>query len=255
MKEKIKDYIVGNYSEEFFNQIWSDKNSNDALKLTAGSGKKVWFKCPKGIHEDEKRQICNAVMRGFKCRQCSIIEQHLEQLHDLTGQRFGKWIVVERDIENSKQTGNTYWFCDCDCGNKHISVSACTLVRGVTLSCGCKRHENSGERNVNWKGGITPETMKQRNSTEYAKWRDTVFQRDDYTCQCCGQRGDKLNAHHIENFADNEDLRFDVDNGITLCEKCHSFRYPGSFHYVYGSQHNNGEQLEEYLKQHKLKSA
>ena len=255
MKEKIKDYIVGNYSEEFFNQIWSDKNTEESLNLTVGSGKKVWFKCPKGVHEDEERQICNAVMRGFKCRQCSIIEQHLDQFHDLTGQKFDKWTVVEKDKENSKRMGVTYWFCDCDCGTKHTSVSAASLVKGTSRSCGCNRHENSGERNKKWKGGVTSEVTKQRNSRKYAKWRNTVFQRDDYTCQCCGQRGGKLNAHHIENFADNEDLRFDVNNGITLCEQCHSFRHAGSFHNIYGSQHNNRQQLEEYLRNNKLKSA
>ena len=255
MKEKIKDYIVGNYSEEFFNQIWSDKNTKESVNLTIGSKKKVWFKCSKGVHEDEERQINNAIRRGLKCRQCSIIEQHLDQFHDLTGQKFDKWTVIEKDEENSKRVGITYWFCDCDCGTKHVSVPACNLIKGTSKSCGCNRHENSGERNNKWKGGITSEVTKQRNSTKYAKWRNSVFQRDDYICQCCGQRGGKLNAHHIENFADNEDLRFDVDNGITLCEKCHSFRYVGSFHNIYGTQHNTKEQLEEYLKNYKLKLA
>ena len=255
MKEKIKDYIVGNYSEEFFNQIWSDKNTEESLNLTIGSKKKVWFKCPKGVHEDEERQINNAVRRGLKCRLCSIIEQHLDQLHDLTGQKFGKWTVVEKDNEHSKQSGITYWFCDCDCGTKHVSVSACTLVKGSTLSCGCNRFDNCGERNGNWKGGVTSEVMKERNSRKYVRWRNSVFQRDDYTCQCCGQRGGKLNAHHKENFADNEDLRFDIDNGITLCEKCHSFKYEGSFHNIYGTHNNTTEQLEEYLRVNKIKTA
>ena len=60
-----------------------------------------------------------------------------------------------------------------------------------------------------------------RNSGDYSEWRTAVFERDDYTCQICGQHGGKLNAHHIERFADNPDKRLDIDNGITLCEKCH----------------------------------
>lgn len=60
-----------------------------------------------------------------------------------------------------------------------------------------------------------------RKSSEYTQWRTAVFERDDYTCQRCGVRGGSLNAHHIKPFAGHIDCRFDVDNGVTLCEKCH----------------------------------
>jgi len=58
------------------------------------------------------------------------------------------------------------------------------------------------------------------------EWRKQVYQRDNYTCQICGDRqyrGHKveLNSHHIERFSDNEALRVSVDNGITLCISCH----------------------------------
>lgn len=60
-----------------------------------------------------------------------------------------------------------------------------------------------------------------RKSADYAEWRKSVFARDNYTCRLCGQIGGKLNAHHIKPYAKYESLRLDVENGITLCEKCH----------------------------------
>ncbi len=62
---------------------------------------------------------------------------------------------------------------------------------------------------------------RDRNAPEYREWREQVFSRDDYTCQKCGQRGKKLNAHHVKQYALYPDLRFDLDNGITLCDDCH----------------------------------
>lgn len=59
------------------------------------------------------------------------------------------------------------------------------------------------------------------NSKKYKKWREEVFKRDNYTCQECGQIGGYLNAHHIKSWAEHEELRYDINNGITLCKKCH----------------------------------
>lgn len=57
--------------------------------------------------------------------------------------------------------------------------------------------------------------------TEYIAWRTTVFERDAYTCQMCGERGGMLNAHHIKPWKDYPTLRHDIANGITLCLHCH----------------------------------
>jgi Bacteriophage Lambda NinG protein len=80
-----------------------------------------------------------------------------------------------------------------------------------------------GERNPNWKGGVTPRNTMLRRSPQYVDWRNAVFARDNYTCCLCGDaRGGNLHAHHIRSWADYPDLRFEVTNGQTLCTTCHA---------------------------------
>lgn len=97
-------------------------------------------------------------------------------------------------------------------------------------------------------GFSTSEQHMARNNTYYKEWKNNVFKRDNYTCQCCGKRGGNLNAHHLYNFAGYEDLRYAVDNGITFCEKCHLINYPNSFHSIYGEKNNTPEQVYEFIK-------
>ncbi len=78
-----------------------------------------------------------------------------------------------------------------------------------------------GAKHPNWKGGITPENQRVRNSREMKAWRDAVFSRDQFTCLDCGQIGGKLEADHIKPFAYFPELRFDISNGRTLCFTCH----------------------------------
>lgn len=79
----------------------------------------------------------------------------------------------------------------------------------------------TGSKNPNWKGGVTSENERIRKSIEYTEWRTKVFERDNYTCQFCRQRGGKLNADHIKPFSLFPGLRFRVSNGRTLCIPCH----------------------------------
>ena len=82
-------------------------------------------------------------------------------------------------------------------------------------------HSRCGEYHWNWNGGISNENHRIRTSVKYRQWRTFVLRRDKFTCQHCGQRGGKLNAHHIIAFSICPELRFDVNNGITLCKNCH----------------------------------
>ena len=55
----------------------------------------------------------------------------------------------------------------------------------------------------------------------YLEWRTNVFKRDGFTCQICNQVGGVLNAHHPKTWSEYPKLRYDIDNGVTLCVGCH----------------------------------
>ena len=59
-----------------------------------------------------------------------------------------------------------------------------------------------------------------RRSSRYKKWKSDVLKRDKNKCQKCGSF-DNLVVHHIKPFSRNIELRYDVNNGITLCQNCH----------------------------------
>jgi 5-methylcytosine-specific restriction endonuclease McrA len=79
-----------------------------------------------------------------------------------------------------------------------------------------------GERAYQWKNGATARSLNVRKSLEYRVWRESIFARDDWTCQICGERGHHLSlrANHIKRFSDYPELRLDEKNGITICEHC-----------------------------------
>jgi hypothetical protein len=86
---------------------------------------------------------------------------------------------------------------------------------------GIKHEAVSGEKNHNWRGGVTKEHEKIRKSLEYKLWRKAVFERDNYMCVQCNARGVWIEADHIKQFAYHPEMRLNIDNGRTLCKPCH----------------------------------
>ena len=117
------------------------------------------------------------------------------------------------------------------CGNLYYRSPAHIRWRGSSF---CSRKcmgayqsiSQAGANSNFWKGGISEPLRRLRSSSAFKEWRKTVFERDDYTCQKCGSRSKKgspvfLHPHHIKEFALYENLRFELSNGITYCDKCH----------------------------------
>lgn len=116
-------------------------------------------------------------------------------------------------------------------------------LRGKPLAMGTKikiSNSHRGYKNPNWKGGIYPEIRLIQDCSQYKRWRQSIFMRDNFTCQGCNIKGGYLHAHHIKPFhilieelKENLSLLdlydaamiyaplWDLDNGITYCKKCH----------------------------------
>jgi len=84
----------------------------------------------------------------------------------------------------------------------------------------CEGMNNRGSRNPNWRGGKFLE-RRPRESIRYKLWRLAVFERDNFTCQKCKQKGGKLVAHHLKSWTKYPKLRYEISNGKTLCLQCH----------------------------------
>lgn len=108
---------------------------------------------------------------------------------DLTGQRFGRLVVVQ---ENGKIKGKTSWLCKCDCGNERVAIGT-YLKTGHTKSCGCLLEET---RKLPKKT-----THKQSKSRLYKEW-----------CSMKSRCGDGY--HGKENYK---------EKGITVCDEWQKF--------------------------------
>jgi 5-methylcytosine-specific restriction endonuclease McrA len=108
-------------------------------------------------------------------------------------------------------------------------------INNIRIACNTKKYceqlsqRTKGNKCHFWKGGITPINKIIKQSKEYKNWRESVFKRDNYTCIYCGLRGGCgikviLHPHHLQSFAEFQESRFDINNGITLCHDCHKFK-------------------------------
>lgn len=66
------------------------------------------------------------------------------------------------------------------------------------------------------------DTNKDRRSSAYRDWRKQVWLRDNFKCKIENQDcSGRLEAHHILGWTEYPELRYDINNGITLCHAHH----------------------------------
>lgn len=122
----------------------------------------------------------------------------------------------------------------------------CNGVKSNRVARECRRcsaRTYSGPNSWAWRGGHTGFRKVLYATWKYKQWRQNVFKRDGFTCQMCFHHGGYLEAHHkkrmiviIKEFIPNPgalkgyqvrdrllnyEPLWNLDNGITLCQKCH----------------------------------
>jgi hypothetical protein len=200
-------------------------------------GKICWmFRCECGtIKEIESSHVVSGATKTCGCG-------HFGLINDITGQTFNYLTAIK--LSHIKERF-AYWVFKCHyCGNEK-TIMAAPVVSGSTKSCGCfrtigrrgKLHHNYNHNKTNL------ERELDRGIPGVETWRTQVYKRDNFTCQICFKKsqGD-LNAHHINCWAKYPNERLNIDNGITLCVKCHT-----NFHILYGRGNTNKEQWNEYV--------
>lgn len=98
-----------------------------------------------------------------------------------------------------------------------------------------KNGSAKGNKNPNWQGGLKPLFQSIRDCDKYKEWWWAVFTRDEYKCINCKVDRGPFNINHkkpfsiilrenkISSFEDALNCKelWNLDNGETLCEKCH----------------------------------
>ena len=223
-------------------EIFKDEGCELLSKEYINSTIKLRYKCICGEVLDT---LLFNFIRGSRCKKCGY--KKMGENQTLTFQYVKKYFKNYNCILLSTGYIDAYVKLDyiCSCGNKS-KITFNSFKNGHRcVKCGIEK--NSGKNHYNYNSNLTDEDRKiRRNFAGYDKWRMQVFKKDDYICQKCDIKNHKLNARHIEGYAENKELRLVILNGITFCEGCHL-----EFHKKYGKKNNDSSQLNNFLDKSK----
>lgn len=104
----------------------------------------------------------------------------------------------------------------------HNASKYCSPKCSQIISKGRKKPSITGDKNYNWKGGLSVELYPLEFNDEL---KESVRKRDDYKCQMCNMLeeehlliyGQRMPVHHIDYIKNNNGEH----NLVTLCNQCH----------------------------------
>jgi hypothetical protein len=82
------------------------------------------------------------------------------------------------------------------------------------------RGENANHWTTGYSVNVANDRLRDMARIEYKLWRKSVFERDNHTCVICNST-ENIETHHIKSWHNFPELRYAIDNGVTLCRPCH----------------------------------
>ena len=165
---------------------WTVLSRADSVVEPSGRKATMWHcRCQCGFEKDLRaHSLKNGTTLSCGCLKSELISV----VRDLTGQQFGRWLVVNKADDVYKYNRKVkMWHCKCQCGTEK-DVSEQSLIRGKSVSCGCYRKEQRKES----------ATYVDLTGQQFGNW--TVLSRADdrfypgggraqmWNCRCvCGQ--------------------------------------------------------------------
>lgn len=238
--DKSNQYTIENIKK------WMTINANGYELLSCeynGNKEKLSFKCPQG---HVFNMAWTYFQQGRRCPSCAKRYNDHESFVSLINNMHGNEYSVLGHYVNS----NTKILMRHNvCGTEFEA-----LPKHLADGHGCPNRfccHVRGENHYRWNPNLTDEDRKNNESrlTQYGckQWRVGVFAKDNSRCVVCGckrSKNTKIVPHHLDSWDKHVDKRFDVDNGVTLCEFHHK-----EFHNIYGYGDNTKQQFEEYLSE------
>jgi len=196
---------------------------------------KFKWKCEKG-HDFE--MSWNSIKNGRRCPKCfgcfkKSTEEFKKEIKSIVNNEYELLSDYKRDNVHVEILHN-------ECGHKYKVTPSHFLQGKRCPKCSVRRGIENNKYNPN----LSEEdrvSRRVKDGESISKWRTTVFEKHNYTCKICNEKGGILNAHHLNGYHWFKEGRFDIENGVCLCKNCHT-----EFHNKYGRKNNTIEQFNEF---------
>ena len=145
------------------------------------------------------------------------------QFIDITGQKFGIWIVIKKvKVPNITRA---MFFCKCECGTEEI-ISGKRLRKGKTKSCGCNKRKKTKEERFK----TTMFAIYKRRS-KYKKFgfnltKKEILELSEQNCYYCGKKPNNFYTVHEDTFyysgldRINNNIGYISTNVVPCCKQC-----------------------------------
>lgn len=209
---------TGRFPQRFVKNIPLSRECNQCLNSYSPRHDKQKYcskKCSELSHKKDHARDCVQCGKSFtavsmKTRFCS---------HAC----YGKSMIREKLIKLKKERVYKRLTISCLQCSSEFLVTASRIKRVKFCSKSCQGRFFSGEKSCHYKKDRDTLVKKQeRNDSAYKEWRKQVWLRDNFKCKianpdCSG----RIEAHHILGWSSHPELRYQVNNGITLCHAHH----------------------------------